>query len=139
MNRANPSLLIILLISIAIAFTWTSPFNTAIAETENTSTLVANSKAEPGSNSDMPPEVKSAVLNDAVRRTSKTISALKITEARSQQWSDGCLGLAKPDEICTQAIVPGWQIVVTDGLRNWTYRTDEMGNTVRLEGEPSSE
>ena len=132
MNRANPSLLIIVLISIAIAFTWTSPFNTAIANAENTS--ASNPKAEqPESSTAMPPEVKSAVLNDAVKRTSKTISALKIIEARSQQWSDGCLGLAKPDEICTQAIVPGWQVVVTDGLRNWTYRTDEIGNTVRLE------
>ena len=134
MNRANPSSLIILLISIAIAFGWINLSNRAIAETENTSTPVANPKAERlGANSELPPEVKSAVLNDAVKRTSKTVSALKIIEARSQQWSDGCLGLAKPDEICTQAIVPGWQIVVTDGLRNWTYRTDEIGETIRLE------
>ncbi len=58
---------------------------------------------------------------------------MRILEARSQEWSDGCLGLGKPDELCTQAITPGWQIVVTDGMRNWTYRTDNSGNIIRLE------
>ena len=81
----------------------------------------------------LPPEAKNAVLNDAVKRTNKTVTALKILEAQMQQWSDGCLGLGKPDELCTQAITSGWRVVVTDGLKNWTYRTDDLGNTVRLE------
>ena len=80
----------------------------------------------------LPPEVKNAVLNDAVKRTNKTANALEILEAHMQQWSDGCLGLGKPDELCTQAIISGWRVVVTDGLKNWTYRTDDLGN-IRLE------
>ena len=80
----------------------------------------------------LPPEVKNAVLNDAVKRTNKTADAFKILEAQMQQWSDGCLGLGKPDELCTQAIISGWRVVVTDGLKNWTYRTDDLGN-IRLE------
>ena len=80
----------------------------------------------------LPPEVKNAVLNDAVKRTNKTANAFKILEAQMQQWSDGCLGLGKPDELCTQAIISGWRVVVTDGLKNWTYRTDDLGN-IRLE------
>lgn len=81
----------------------------------------------------LPPEVKSAVLNDAVERTDETVAALKILEAQTQQWSDGCLGLGKVDEFCTQVITSGWRVVVTDGMKNWTYRTDDVGNTVRLE------
>ena len=81
----------------------------------------------------LPAEVKSAVLNDAVKRTSKTVSAMKILEVQAQQWSDGCLGLGKADEVCLQAIISGYRVVVTDGLRDWTYRTDDMGDTVRLE------
>lgn len=55
MNRANLSLLIILSISIAIAFTWTNPFDTAIAQTEN-SFPVARLKAEQlGATSDLSP------------------------------------------------------------------------------------
>ena len=81
----------------------------------------------------LPNEVKTAVLNDAVKRTSRTVSQMQIVKAQPQQWSDGCLGLGKPEEICIQAIAPGWQVIVTDGLRNWIYRTDETGNIVRLE------
>ena len=80
----------------------------------------------------LPTEVQSAVLNDAVKRTSKTIAAFKVLSAKPQQWSDGCLGLGQ-DEICTQAIISGWQVVVTDGANNWTYRTDAIGDVVRLE------
>lgn len=81
----------------------------------------------------LPPAVKTAVINDAVKRTSKTVSAMKILEVVPQEWSDGCLGLGKPEEICTQVITPGYQVVVTDGLKNWTYRTDDVGNLIRLE------
>ena len=58
---------------------------------------------------------------------------MRILEVQQQQWSDGCLGLGATDEICTQAITPGYRVVVTDGTNNWTYRTDNLGNTVRLE------
>ena len=83
--------------------------------------------------STLPPEVKTAVLNDAVQRTSKTVADLKISEVEPHQWSDGCLGLGKPDEICTQALVSGWRVVVTDGLRDWTYRTNDTGKAIALE------
>ena len=136
MNLANRRLFGILLTTAAAIFVWTGWFNLPIAKAQNAVIPVPNVEQPPAellTAESVPPEVKSAVLNDAVRRTSKTVSALKITEARSRSWSDGCLGLAKPEEICTQALVPGWQITVTDGLKNWIYRTDEMGDIVRLE------
>ena len=136
MNRANRKLFGILLITAATVFAWTSWFDLPIAKAQNAVIPVPDVQQQPVellTAENIPPEVKSAVFNDAVKRTSKTVSALKITEARSRSWSDGCLGLGQSDEICTQAIVPGWQITVTDGLKNWIYRTDEMGDTVRLE------
>ena len=136
MNRANRKLFSILLTIAAAILVWTSWFNLPTAEAQSAVVPIPNVEQQPAellTADNLPPEVKSAVFNDVKKRTSKTVTALKITKARSQQWSDGCLGLAKPDEICTQAIVPGWQITVTDGLKNWIYRTDEMGDTVRLE------
>ena len=135
MNQTSHNLLSILLSLGAFLFTWTN-VPMAIADTglipapslqEEPTEITAN---------EIPPEVQSAVLNDAVKRTSKTVSALSIVSARSQNWSDGCLELAKPDEICTQVITPGWQVVVTDGMRNWTYRTDDSGDLVKLEESP---
>ena len=138
MNKAQSKFVYATLLSVStFFFVWTNPFSstTVLSQTD----LVPPPSLEQEqpelltSENTLPPEVQSAVLNEAVKRTSKTVSALKIIDAKQQQWSDGCLGLAKADEICTQAITPGWQIVVTDGLRNWTYRTDNAGDAVRLE------
>lgn len=137
MNQARPKLVYATLLSIStFFFVWTSPFNSGTVLSQ-TGLIPAPSlqqeQPELLTSDTLPPEVKSAVLNEAVKQTSKTVSALKIIEAKQQEWSDGCLGLAKADEMCTQAITPGWQIVVTDGLRNWTYRTDNTGDAIRLE------
>ena len=136
MNQAQSKLVYATLLSLSTFFlVWTNPFSSSTVLSQ-TGLVPAPSLQQPElltSESSIPPEVQSAVLNDAVKRTSKTVSALEIIEAKQQDWSDGCLGLAKADEICTQAITPGWQIVVTDGLRNWTYRTDSIGDAVRLE------
>ena len=141
MNRAkyyNLSLLILFILG-AILFTWINPFTSNLALSQNSlipaPSLQSKQPAEilTSEITTIPTEIKSAVLNDVVKRTSRTVSAMEILEVQQQEWSDGCLGLGKPDEICTQAITPGYQVVVTDGIRNWTYRTDDVGNVVRLE------
>ena len=135
MNQARRKFVYATLLSIStFFFVWTNPFSsTVLSQSLIPAPSLQQEQPELLTSDTLPPEVKSAVLNDAVKRTSKTVSALKIIEAKQQEWSDGCLGLASSDEICTQAITPGWQIVVTDGLRNWTYRTDNVGDAVRLE------
>ena len=149
MNRAKyNSLSCLMLFAInTVLFTWINLLTPKIAIAQTNSNPALNlQKSQPAEIltalgdepvtskvTTLPAEVKSAVLNDAVKRTSKTISAMKILSVRQQQWSDGCLELGKANEICLQAITPGYQVVVTDGLRNWTYRTDDVGDAVRLE------
>jgi outer membrane lipoprotein-sorting protein len=77
--------------------------------------------------------VINAVRQDLSNRTRIAANKFKVIEASQKTWSDGCLGLAGPDEICTQMLVEGWRIVMSDGDRNWIYRTDAQGNTIRLE------
>ena len=81
----------------------------------------------------LPPTVQSAVLEAASQQTSRTVASLKILEFQPQEWSDGCLGLTEPGRVCVQQVISGWQVKVTDGLRNWTFRTDEAGDIVKLE------
>jgi hypothetical protein len=132
MNQAQRKLVYATLLSLStFFFVWTNLFSSSIVWSQ-TGLGLERIKLLASENT-LPPEVKSAVLNNAVKRTSQTVSALKIIEAQQQEWSDGCLGLAKVDEICTQVITPGWRIVVTDGLRNWIYRTDNTGDAIRLE------
>ncbi len=58
---------------------------------------------------------------------------LKILNSQPKEWTDGCLGLTEPGKVCVQNLVSGWQVEVTDGLRNWTFRTDESGGLVKIE------
>ena len=126
------NLLRLILFAIASSLiTWNNPLYTSAGNAQTN--LLAATPPQSTSNEDaLPTAVKTAVISDVVERTSKTVSAIKITEVRSQQWSDGCLGLGA-EEICLQAITPGYRVTVTDGVNNWNYRTDATGNAVRLE------
>jgi hypothetical protein len=57
---------------------------------------------------------------------------LSIGRWSRETWTDGCLGLAAPDEFCTEALVEGWQLRVTHQDRHWFFRTDLTGDTIRL-------
>ena len=75
--------------------------------------------------------VLQAVRQDMAQRFG--IQKINIKSFSEQNWPDGCLGLPRGKEGCTSAIVPGWQILVSDKLQTWTYRTDTTGNILRLE------
>ncbi len=81
----------------------------------------------------LPPPLANQLRQDLGKRTGIAPGKLRIVETTSRTWPDGCLGLARPDEMCSQAMVEGWRVVVTDGNRRWVYRTDRSGRTFRLE------
>lgn len=91
----------------------------------------SNPSADPVDESELPLSVRTAVLQDAAQRTDQD-SALRIVDAAEETWPDGCLGLGEPNDVCTAALVPGWEVEVTDGMQTWTYRTDQQ-DEIRLE------
>ena len=91
--------------------------------------LVQPSLASPGP----PNSVIEAARQDLSQKTKISVNRLQIQAAQRQTWPDGCLGLAKPGELCTQALVAGWRIVLTDNQKTWVYRTDSSGTNLRLE------
>jgi len=84
----------------------------------------------------LPANILNAIRQDLTRQQS--ISQLTVVSSSRQKWTDGCLGLGKPEESCLAAIVPGWRVVVSDGSRSWTYRTDSSGRTLRLENQTTT-
>ena len=80
-----------------------------------------------------PTSVIEAVLNKIGEQTSIPSDNLQVQETEAHTWSDGCLGLAKPDEFCSQALVEGWRVTVSDGQTTWVYRTDATGKNIRQE------
>lgn len=96
--------------------------------------LPAQSQPQPAVNQtkSMPAESVIQAIRVAMKQQFG-VQNINIVSISEQNWPDGCLGLPRGKEGCTMAIVPGWRIVVSDRLQNWTYRTDRSGNTLRLE------
>lgn len=101
--------------------------------------LAQNTGGQVNGQSDrLPSSVANAVIQDLSRREKIPASKLKITEYSRQTWTDGCLGLGKLNQLCLQALVEGWRVVVSDGRQAWVYRTDSTGRSVGLETENNS-
>ncbi|HIK28968.1 MAG: hypothetical protein NZ660_06680 [Oscillatoriaceae bacterium SKYG93] len=80
----------------------------------------------------LPQTVANAVRRDLSQQTGISRNKLSIIDYSRQTWPNGCLGIPKPGEMCTQALVEGWKVVVSDGTQEWIYRTDNTGSNVRL-------
>ena len=105
---------------------------TSVSPTDSPSTSVPGENVESPSTS-LPASVTDAVLQAASQQSVLPISQLQITQAQQQTWPDGCLGISSPDTLCTQALVPGWQVRVEAQEKFLIYRTDDSGSVVKLE------
>lgn len=81
----------------------------------------------------VPPAVIARLRQALSQRTKLPPAKLKVVDATAKRWPDGCLGLAKTNEICTEALVPGWRVVLSDGKQRWVYRSDKQARVYRLE------
>lgn len=86
----------------------------------------------------IPPEIVATLRQDLSQRTGIPTNQLKFVEVSSQTWTDGCFGLARSDEMCTQAMVNGWRVVFAHGNRRWVYRTNGSGSAFRLESQTTA-
>lgn len=57
---------------------------------------------------------------------------IKIVSAEAVEWSDSCLGLGKPEEICAQVITPGYKVMLEAEGKSYEAHTDQNGDVVRL-------
>ena len=86
----------------------------------------------------LPHSVANTVRRDLSRRVGIPVERLKITKSSRKTWPNGCLGLARPDEVCTLVLIEGWRITLSDGRSSWVYRTDLEGLVLRLEPQKAS-
>jgi hypothetical protein len=57
---------------------------------------------------------------------------IMVVSVEAVDWPDGCLGLAPPDQMCTQVIVPGYRVLLdVDGVQ-YEARTSVDGGQVGL-------
>lgn len=78
----------------------------------------------------LPTSVANAVLQDIEARWNLDPSEMRVIQAESKLWSDGCLGLAPPGEFCQEVLVMGWQVTVAHRRQQWVYRSNNSGGLV---------
>ena len=118
-----------LLILLLLVVIFLAPNLVMVARAEVQQTESANSLSD---------RVASAVITEVSKQTGISTRNLKITQYSRQTWSNGCLGISKPGEICTQALVEGWRVVVSGNKRTWVYRSNRNGRILRLESQKKS-
>ncbi len=78
------------------------------------------------------PEAAAAAAQVLARQLGIPPSAVRLISMVEVVWRDGCLDLAKPDEMCTLALVPGYRIVLEADGRQYVFHTNRSGSQVRM-------
>ena len=88
-------------------------------------------------NNQLPASIANALLQQHAYTTGRPTYAFRVASATPATWSDSCLGLGTANELCAQAQVSGWQVILADDIQTWIYRTDAIGLVMRLESSQS--
>ncbi len=110
---------------------------TWIYRSDGTGKLLRLESQQPTSKA-VPPSIINLVFQKATKPSGLPDSVFKMTETQPNIWPDSCLGLAQQNDLCTQTLVPGWQITLSSGWEQWVYRTDQTGSMVQLDFAASS-
>ena len=71
--------------------------------------------------------ITGAVVEDAAHRSGLPRESIKVLAATRVTWPDGSLGCPEPGMLYTQALVPGYRIVVQAGERQYEYHAGTRG------------
>ncbi|MEM8611570.1 MAG: hypothetical protein AAGF93_06095 [Cyanobacteria bacterium P01_H01_bin.105] len=88
--------------------------------------------------STLPGLVARRIQLDLARRLNVPTENIIIGTATPQTWNDQCLGLARPNENCTETETKGWRVDVESSQQRWVYRSDRAARRLYLEPLPNS-
>ncbi len=87
----------------------------------------------------MEPEPAAAAARaDLAAKLGITANEITIMLVEDRTWPDGCLGLGGPAESCLAALVEGFRVEMRAKGREYVYRTDRTGASLRMEGSAQS-
>lgn len=76
-------------------------------------------------------EAVANAISDLAQRLSVAPDEVSLVEAKAVTWPNGSLGCPQEGQVYTQALVEGFQVLVSHGDRIYDYRANELGD-VRL-------
>jgi hypothetical protein len=112
------------------------PVGTPLAEPTATAQVTAEMPVDESGalpTGEVPQAMFDTVVADALARSGATQSSVTVQTAEQVEWSDGSLGCPAPDMMYTQAIVPGYHVVLDVGGQTYDYRLSERGYIVLCE------
>ena len=85
-------------------------------------------------NDSYPNEELTSAQQAAITALSKTLNLppgqITLISTEAVEWPDGCLGVQRIDVMCTQAVVPGFKIMLEANGRTYEVHTNENGSSV---------
>ena len=78
----------------------------------------------------VPAPLLEKVLEDAEKRTGVSRLQIEIISTEKIMWNDGALGCLRPDQLYTEALVPGYRIRVRAADQALDYHAAETGRFV---------
>lgn len=121
-----------------ITFTVAGESYTVRTDLEGTQARVEEAAVEAPVGDELPPAVVAA--RDALAgELGVDLSTIELVSFEQQEWSDSCLGLGGPAEICAAVITPGWQVMLMVEGEAYEVRTDFDGEQVRIADESAGE
>lgn len=100
-------------------------------ETMADATRSASSTPAPSEDSEVsgavPEQMLAEMVTEAASRTGVDANEIEVVVAESVTWSDGSLGCPEPGMMYTQALVPGYRVVVDAGGEELNFHAAQSG------------
>ena len=82
---------------------------------------------------EVPQDLLDAVFDDLLEQLDVSREAIKVEQEGAVVWRDGSLGCPQPGMMYTQALVPGYRIILKVGDEAFDYHASERGYFVLCE------
>ena len=89
---------------------------------------VHSSSREPHSVDGFPPELLAEIVSAGAREAGVETDAVDVVVAEAVTWSDGSIGCPEPGMMYTQALVPGYRVVLEVDGRQLNFHATEPGD-----------
>jgi hypothetical protein len=60
------------------------------------------------------------------------VGSVEVISFTQEEWTDSCLGMGGPAEMCLQVITPGWRVILEADGQTYKAHTDRTGDIVRV-------
>ena len=76
---------------------------------------------------EVPDEIIEKIIQDLMAKIAADRTDIDVLRAESRIWNDGSLGCGKPGQVYTQALVPGYRVILGHAGQQFDYRATERG------------